>query len=193
VTWIWLAIGAGLVILLTLIPLRVELFVVTQAELQAHVMLRWGMMSLGTHRVQIPAVSRKEPGATPRAGLVADARRWAKWRALFTSEDFLSSLGRWLLRLLRVIAPSALRVRVRMGAGDPAATGMLWASLAPLWAALERWAPAEITFEPDFLDQGLDLQLYARFRWVPLILVVTLLGYFFTPAPWRAWSNTARA
>jgi hypothetical protein len=192
----WVLLLLGLLALLLLVPFHLELLVETAEDLRVEARPRWGVFPVtawhsGATSTRIPERRRA------RAGKVRVHNRkptsWRKVRALLTSEEFLASLGRWLRRLVRQLGPTDVRMHLRLGTGDPGETGMLWAALAPLFALLGQATPVELELEPDFLDRAFALEARGRLRIVPLVLLVTALGYFLTPAPWRAVRHYRRA
>lgn len=190
----WLLLVLVLVLLLLLVPFSLELFIETEGKLRVEARTRWGVLPLGTGRSGVPSVrpvTKKVP--RPREGRARGTTvSWHKLRALLTSEDFVASLGRWLGRLLRLLAPTDVRVSLRFGTGDPYETGRLWAAVSPLLVLLGQAGSAELELAPDFVEPAFALEAHARVRVVPLVLLAALLGYFFTPASWRALGNYAR-
>jgi hypothetical protein len=149
--------------------------------------------------------SRISPGATggrsPKPGpnlrpSPREVRRgppMRKVQALLFSKGFLPSIARLARRLARVLAPRHLRVYLRFGLDDPFDTGRLWGALAPLFLSLSTIGADELRFEPDFLERSFRLDLSAEVRVVPGVLILLVLGYFLTRAPWRAMRRFAQA
>jgi hypothetical protein len=81
---------------------------------------------------------------------------------------------------------------MRLGMGDPADTGRLWALLGPLNAAADNLRHAEVQIEPDFADSSLEFQFDGRLRVVPLQLVALATGFALSPASLRAWRTLIR-
>jgi len=193
---LWLLVVLGLFVLLSLVPLQVELFVEVPGTPWVTAQPRWGGLSLGTWapRESSARSAKGKPARTrePRArgGGSVSLR---KLQALLSSEDFLASLGRWLRQILRLLAPSDVRLRLRFGAGDPDQTGRIVGAFAPLFALLTREASADLDVLPDFVDRTFELDAHASFRVVPLVLLATTLGYLSAPAFWRAVGRYARA
>jgi len=96
-------------------------------------------------------------------------------------------------RLVRILGPRDVRVHLRFGTGDPCDTGHLWGVLSSLSILISREIPGSFHLEPDFVDQVFDLDAHAMIRFAPLALLLATLGYFVTPAPWRALRNYMRA
>jgi hypothetical protein len=86
-----------------------------------------------------------------------------------------------------------VRLRLEAGLGDPADTGRLWGLLAPFIALLWALDAPSIELEPAFSRRCLKLDCQATIRVVPGLLLAVLLGYGFTPPPWRALAQYLRA
>jgi hypothetical protein len=186
-----LLVSALAVVLLLCVPLSIELAFAGRAEPRLGMSLRWGWF-----RARSPNPSRRKPKVTAPSKKPRSARRapsWRRLRALFKSPDFLPSLGRFAARVVRHGRPRGLRLHLRIGLGDPADTGRLWGALAPLLLALSELEFEELRVEPDFLRRSFELDAHAVLRVVPAVLLAFLVGYWFTPAPWRALLRFARA
>ena len=92
---------------------------------------------------------------------------------------------RFVSDLWRAIRKKNVRLRVRMGLGDPADTGQLWAVLGPLSGMFSCSRDIRIAIEPDFLDATLDVDSSGTVRMIPLQLAIIALGLFLSPAVWR--------
>jgi hypothetical protein len=64
--------------------------------------------------------------------------------------------------------------------------------LAPLFLLLPVSHAESIRIVPDFTRRCFELDGRAKIRVVPGLLLLVLLGYCFTPAPWRALSQYLR-
>jgi hypothetical protein len=190
----WVLLVLGLLTLVSLVPLSVDLVVESEGQLRATAKARWGALPLGTIRAGA-ARTRTTKNKTARAHRERARGRpqLHKVRALLTSDDFLASIGRWLARVLRLLAPENVSVHLRFGAGDPYETGQVWASVSALFAALDPECFIVLDLEPDFVDEVFHLDARATFHLVPFLLLATLLGYLLSPPPWRAVRAYARA
>jgi hypothetical protein len=94
----------------------------------------------------------------------------------------------------------ALRARVdlraRIGLGDPADTGELWALLGPLSALLGMLTPSSIIIEPEFDDATFEFHSSGELRVIPLQFAWLVLSLACSPGIWRgvrAATGPARA
>ena len=74
---------------------------------------------------------------------------------------------------------------VRLGLGDPADTGQLWAVLGPLSGMLGQCRDIRIAIEPDFLEATLAVDSSGTIRVIPLRMVIIALGLLVSPPIWR--------
>jgi hypothetical protein len=100
-------------------------------------------------------------------------------------QDFRRRLYRFTLDLWRSIGSKDVRVRARVGLGDPADTGMLWAVVGPVSGLLSSARDISIMIEPDFVDATFEVDGSGRLTFVPLQLVTLVLGLLVSPAAWR--------
>lgn len=196
---LWLPIAAGLLLAVLLVPVSVEIAVRTELGLKVEAITRWGGLPAGSWHTgsEKPPARQDRPSGKAAACSPHSRRRSApnlrKLHALFRSDDFLASLLRWMSRIIRILGPRDVRVHLRFGTGDPCDTGDLWGVLSSLFVLFSRETAGKVELEPDFVDQVFDLDAYAQVRFAPLTLFLTSLGFFLTPAPWRALRNYMRA
>jgi hypothetical protein len=85
----------------------------------------------------------------------------------------------------RAIHKKNVRLLVRLGLGDPADTGQLWAIFGPLSAMLASLRDIRIAIEPDFLDTTFEVDSSGTIRLIPLQFAILALGLLFSPPMWR--------
>jgi hypothetical protein len=187
----WALLVLLVVAALLFVPLTVELSIRRDRELELSAAMRWGTLAIPSSP-RVPTRVEERPALKP-ARAKASRVQWRRQRALLFSRDFLPSLGRLARRLLRQLKPRNVRLRLEAGLGDPADTGRLWALLAPFFALLWALDAASIELEPAFSRRCLKLDCRATIRVVPGLLLAVLLGYGFTPPPWRALTQYLRA
>lgn len=98
---------------------------------------------------------------------------------------FRRRILRFVSDVWRAIHKKNVRLLVRLGLGDPADTGQLWAVLGPLSGMLARLRDIRIAIEPDFLDSTLDVDSSGTIRMIPLRIAIIVLGLLFSPPIWR--------
>ena len=102
-----------------------------------------------------------------------------------------SDLRRRLLRLLNDLVRAAhldrLRLRARLGLGDPADTGLLWALVGPLSGAAQGLGAAQVQVQPEWVDPVFEFDAQGRVRFVPLQWLALILWFGLSPSAMRAW------
>ena len=135
----------------------------------------------------------ESPGGWGRAKLKPRERRGhrhpigrTRWvTAALRVEGFRWRLMRLVRDLLRHVRVSHLSLEARLGLGDPADTGRLWAVVGPLAALLARPPVTYIAVEPEFFDETFEFEGEGRIRIVPLQLLFVALRFVLSPSSLR--------
>ena len=192
-----IAILLGLVLLLLAVPVGAAFRFEGIEPLGGELAIRW-LFGWVRFRIRIPGEG-KEPPRDPRPQAENKppdtARRGGGRRAFAVLRQ---APFRWrVLRLLRDLVAAVhldrLRLNLRLGLGDPADTGRLWALLGPVAAMAQNRHGAEVRIEPEFMDAVLEFQAEGRMRLVPLQFLALVLGFALSPASIRAWRTLAGA
>lgn len=133
--------------------------------------------------------TRKRPAKATRAHTRATGRTDGRAKALglLRREDFRRRTFRLLRDLARAAHLHHLGIWMRLGLGDPADTGRLWAIVGPLNAMAQSLRNAEVWIEPQFIEPALEFDARGRVELVPLQLLALLIGFALSPASLRAW------
>jgi len=105
--------------------------------------------------------------------------------AAIREPSFRRRVYRFVSDVWQSVHKQNVRLLVRLGLGDPADTGRLWAVLGPLSGVLARLRDIRIAIEPDFLDATLEVDSSGTIRMIPLRIAIIVLGLFFSPPVWR--------
>ncbi len=144
--------------------------------------LRW---LFGLVNVNIPISTERKQVAVQRARARQPKKRGSfKPVNALRQAEFRRRLARFAKALWRAIDRERLRLHARIGLGDPADTGQLWAVLGPLSAWLSNLRAVSVSIEPDFIESVLEVNSSGRIRLVPLQLLYLLLGLLLSPAFW---------
>lgn len=191
-----IAASIGVALVLVLILLGLPLHVAFQFEgLQAPcarftVNGLFGLLRVG---LVLPAAARDSTRVPERPVTKAQpAHRWPRLGGAGVLAALRQAAFRQrLLRLARDMLAAAhlqqLRLRLRLGLGDPADTGCLWAVVGPVAAWARTHRDAEVQIEPDFIDAVLEIQAQGRARIVPLQLLGLVAVFALSPVSLRAW------
>lgn len=187
----------ALPVLLLAVPWRVAFRCAGLDDFGGRLDVRWlfGAVRFG---IDIPAATdrKREPvERAPRARRAPQpGRRGGGRRLLAVLRD--ASFRRRVVRLLKDLVaaahPRQLRLHVRLGLGDPAATGRLWGLVGPLDQLARRIRDADVRLEPEFVDPVLEFDARGRLLLVPLQVIALAVAFALSPAALRAWWTLAR-
>lgn len=152
--------------------------------------VRW-LLGLVRFRIPVPGAGAP-PRERPAEPEVAPAKRRRRGRgrgvlAALRQAAFRRRVGRLVVDLLGATHPRGLSLRVRLGLGDPADTGRLWALLGPVGAVAGGLRGAEVRIEPEFLDPVLEFEARGRLRLLPLQILALAIAFALSPPSIRAW------
>jgi len=182
----------GLVLLLLAVPVGVEFRLEGIEPLNGEVGVRW---LFGLVRFRIPVPRAGKP--TPRPEAKPEARARARPKARVRHRNVLAALGQAAFRrrayrlvgdLVRAVRLRRLRLLMRLGLGDPADTGRLWAVVGPL-NAVAQLRNAELRIEPEFVEPVLEFKADGRLLLVPLRFLILAIAFALSPPTIRAWST----
>jgi len=173
------------VIALLAIPLELDFRVGWPDGTQNRVELTWAL-GLVHHRIfATPAGQPSAATRAPRTGKQPGKRKSRQALAAIRQTAFRQRVFRFAGDLWRSIGKNNLRGHARIGLGDPADTGLLWAVIGPVSGVLANIKDAAISIEPDFLDPAFEFNGSGQVRFVPLQLIAISLGVLVSPAIWR--------
>lgn len=104
---------------------------------------------------------------------------------LVRSGEFWFWLRALLRRLLGQIHIYSLYLRLRLGLGDPADTGKLWALMGPVAVLVSSIPFANVHIEPNFMDAELLMESDGEIRIYPLQLIAIMIMILLSPSTWR--------
>jgi hypothetical protein len=153
--------------------------------------IRW-LFGLVRFRAPYPSVTKSpQPETAANAGKVQAKPNKRNARANVVAVLRQAAFRRRALRLVkdlvRAAHPQQLRLRMRLGLGDPADTGRLWAFMGPLSALAQNLHNAQVQIEPEFIDTVFEIEARGRLRLVPLQVLGVLISFALSPASIRAW------
>jgi hypothetical protein len=89
--------------------------------------------------------------------------------------------------LLRATHARNLYLRLRIGLGDPADTGRLWAIIGPIAGLAQNLRSAMVRIEPEFMDPVFEVESRGQFRLLPIQLIALTAAFVLSPTMLRAW------
>lgn len=191
------ALSTLLVLLFLLaIPLTLTYQLSWQQQLEGKAMLQW---LFGLVRVQLPPPRAERPA--PEEKQIEDSsesraktqRKKFNPLAALRQKAFRKRILRFACDLWHAIRAQDLYLRIRVGLGDPADTGQLWALFGPLSGLLATTENASIELEPEFIDAVFELDSSGKISVIPLQLLYLVLGLLCSPPFWRGMRRMRRA
>jgi hypothetical protein len=176
------------IIALLAVPVSLTFQLSGREHIQGKISLRW---LFGLVRLQLPPFTPKSPipegaGRAARTGrLRHSSRNRQHVSALVRQKAFRRRIGRYIRDCWSAIHKRDLRLHLRVGLGDPADTGQLWAVVGPVAGMLANAREASIEIVPEFLDETFELNSSGKIRLVPLQMLYLTLGLLFSPAVWK--------
>lgn len=186
------AIIVGLLVLLLALPIDLAFRVEGIETFNGQIAIRW-MFGLVRFRVRIPGVNKssRAPKSTLKATKVQVKPDKRSSRpnvfALLRQAAFRRRVYRLAADLVRAAHLRRLHLRMRLGLGDPADTGRLWALVGPLNAVAQNLRNADVQIEAEYLDPVFEFQARGRLLLVPLQFLILAIGFALSPASIRAW------
>ncbi len=178
----------SLVVILLAMPVTLTYQLSWKQTLSARFRLNW---AFGLVRADVSPDLAKPAADTPEAAS-GRASRWRKskgrkinFMAAIRQPAFRRRMLQFLTDVWRGVRKKNVQLLVRMGLGDPADTGQLWAVLGPLSGMLTRPGEVRIAIEPDFLDSTLDVYSSGTIRMIPLQIAIIALGLLLSPPVWQ--------
>ena len=184
-----------LVIAILAVPVTLIFRVSWPAVADNDIQLQW---AFGLVRARLPVVKTKSRVDKTEKAKKRIRRRAAPQRkrnvvAAIRMPRFRRRVVRFASDLWHAIYKDNVRVRARIGLGDPADTGQLWAVLGPVAVLLGSGRAVSIWFEPDFLQEEIDVGADGRIRVVPLQMVYLAGALLLSPSIWRGIRRMTRS
>ena len=144
---------------------------------QENALLEWGF---GLVKVRVPA-------SEPKAHSFGKNSYGKKTNLLpaVRLKSFRRRIARFIGDLWRAIHKEDLSLRVRVGLGDPADTGQLWAIVGPIAGLLTTVQGAAIAIEPEFSESTFELNSAGSIRLIPLQLIWLTIALLLSPPIWQ--------
>ena len=191
----------GLVILLLAlivilaIPVSFTYRVYWRRAFQGSIKLRW---LFGMVRVQLPLSRSNTP-----APAVTDSKRKTRNKkssrhknnpvAAIRQKAFRQRIMKFIRDFWHAIHKQNITLHIRIGLGDPAETGQLWAIVGPVSGYLATLQDATIDIEPEFIDPVFELNSSGSIHIVPLKMIYLTIGLLLSPAIWKGVNRMRKA
>lgn len=175
-------------IALLAIPVALTFQLSWPKDRQQDALLKW---AFGLVKVRIPA---SEPKALS-SGSDHLKRKTRRSRHSFGKKTnvlaaiqlkpFRQRIVRFISDMWHSVHKKDISLHVRLGLGDPADTGQLWAIVGPIAGLLATVQGAAIAIEPEFSDSTFELNAAGSIRLIPLQLIYMTIALLLSPPVWR--------
>jgi hypothetical protein len=182
----------ALIVLLLAVPIDIAFRFKGIGALEGQATIRW-LFGLVRLRLRVPNQAR---AMRPRGSAEQVGAAWRKPKstggrgralAVLRQAEFRRRAMRFAADLWRAAHLSELALWVRLGLGDPADTGRLWALLGPLNALAQGVRDADVRIDPEFIDPVLEFDARGRSLLVPLQILMLVIAFALSPPSLRAW------
>ncbi|MDH5556186.1 MAG: DUF2953 domain-containing protein [Alphaproteobacteria bacterium] len=184
-----------LVIALLAVPLTVVFSIHRIEDTRGYVRFRW-LFGLVSFELRIPQAAQAERRPESGAGKVEklSRRKEQESRAgelfsLLKQSAFRQRIYKFIRDMLRATHARNLFLRLRIGLGDPADTGCLWAIIGPIAGMAQNFRSAAVRIEPEFIDPVFEVESHGRFRLVPIQFLALVAAFMLSPVMLRAWRH----
>lgn len=188
----------ALLIALLAVPLTVVFSVHRIKETKGVVRFRW-LFGLVRFQLRIPqaAKARLRPARAEGEKAKSASQRERKASAgevlsLIKQPAFRQRGYKFIRDMLRATHARNLFLRLRIGLGDPADTGCLWAIIGPIAALAQNLRSVAVRIEPEFVDPVFEIESHGRFRLVPIQFIALTVAFMLSPTMLRAWRDSHR-
>lgn len=186
-----------LLLALLAVPVNLTYRLSWDRKLRGKASLHW-LFGLVRIRLAPPAATQKTAPDEQRIEDSAEtkakpSRKKFNLLAALRQKSFRQRLVRFARDLWRALRKRDLYLRIRVGLGDPADTGQLWALFGPVSGLLAGLEDASIELEPEFVDTVFELDSGGKFSVIPLQLLYLALGLLCSPPFWRGMRRMRRA
>ncbi|UCH81957.1 MAG: DUF2953 domain-containing protein [Nitrospiraceae bacterium] len=176
-------------------PVTVAFRVDRITEITGHLNFHW-LYGLVRFRIGIPGTAKAGPHRkhkpSKKNGKLRSGPHAHGVFALLRQSAFRRRSIRFIKDVLRATHAHDLYFRLRIGLGDPADTGRLWALLGPVAGFAADLHSAEVSIEPEFMDPVLEVESHGEFRLIPLHFIALATAFVVSPEALCAWRTLRR-
>ena len=182
----------ALLLLLLAVPVDMEFQIEGIQGWRGQISVRW-LFGVIRFRIPVPEVAGQQPVAKARQRATKQRPEHKKRRtrpdfvAVLRRPEFRQRTYRFAKDLIHAVHLRRLRLLMRLGLGDPAETGRLWALVGPLSALARNLRSADVRIEPEFMDSVLEVQADGQLRLIPLQFLALATAFALSPPSMRAW------
>lgn len=177
-----------LLITLLAIPLTLRFHITWDQVLNTQLRLTWAFgllrISLPTNQAQTSRTEEENTTLSRPRTHKPTSNKLSLFRAL-RQRPFRQRILRFISDFWRAFKKQDMKLHLRIGLGDPAETGQLWALVGPVSGILASTQDAEIAIEPAFIDQTFELDARGEIQVIPLQLFYLITVLILSPVLWK--------
>ena len=180
----------ALLIALLAIPLSMSFSFTRHRSIQASAQFHWlfGLVKFQAHFPdETPSIKQEKTTPKKKPKPHRDMNNKRDIIILLKQSTFRQHIIKFIKNLMRASHARDLYLLLRIGLGDPADTGILWAVIGPLCGMMKNLKSAKIEIEPEFIDSVLEIESRGHLHLVPLQFIALTIGFMFSPTTLRAW------
>lgn len=185
-----------ILIALLAIPVSFTYQVSWQQAFEGSIKLQW---LFGLVHIQLPQLRSRT--ATPKSNEITQKpnrkkksyRKKSNTIAVIRHKSFRQRVIRFVRDIWDTIHKHNVRLCIRIGLGDPADTGQIWAIVGPLSVVLSNIQEASISIEPEFIEPLFELDSSGNIRLIPLQIVYLIIGLLLSPSIWQGLIQARKA
>jgi len=177
-----------LLVALLAIPVTLTFQLSWQQSFQGNLKLQW---AFGLVRVRFPLSQLKAPSLEGKEMTQKNSRYQRSPRnktnlfAVIGQQAFRRRIMKFISDFWRSVHKRNVSLRIRIGLGDPADTGQLWAIVGPVAGILSNANEASIEIIPEFFDTTIELHSSGSIRLIPLQMIYLTIGLLLSPPIWQ--------
>lgn len=177
-----------IVIALLAIPVTLTFKLSLPQDSQNQILLHW---AFGLVRVRLPSSQPESP--SPKAEEAAQktsrfkpfqTKRGNPFSAI-RKKSFRRRVLKFVNDFWHAIHKENVTLRIRIGLGDPADTGQLWAIVGPVAGMLANSKSTSFDIEPDFMDTTFEVDGSGSVRFIPLQIIGLTVAVLLSPPVWQ--------
>lgn len=179
-----------LILLVIPISLSLSLTIKQQVEGYASIVGLFGLLKFQTHFPGEPKSTQRPESHTKifkNKNANVRIKNSRQRLSFFSRPAFRRHIIKFIKRLLIATHAKNLYLKCHIGLSDPADTGRLWALIGPLSGLLKNLQIITIQIEPEFINEGIEIESHGNFQLIPLQFITLIIAFMFSPTTIHAW------
>lgn len=181
-----LLILVAVLIVLLVIPVELEFAAQWPSQDPVSVRVYWCFGLISSKTSLATGWDAKSKAAKGSEKKVSGSSGALKVRKLFGQRRFRVRVYHLVSSVWRAVRKRDVNIHFRLGAGDPAETGRLWAILGPLSGWLQAQRSCTIALVPDFDNAVFEGGASGRLGFAPVRLLAPVIAFVCSPVLWRS-------